>query len=39
MEPVWLQRYLLCGVTAGLKMCKKSTVVIQDSVKEFSFSL
>lgn len=48
LDPEWNQAclaaerkqwYLLCGVTAGLKMCKKSTEEIQDPVKEFSFSL
>lgn len=48
LDPEWSQACLaaenkqwclLCGVTAGLKMCKKSTEEIQDPVKEFSFSL
>lgn len=46
LDPEWIQAclaaerkqwYLLCGVTAGVKMCKKSAEEIQDSVKEFPF--
>ena len=46
LDPDWIQAclaaerkqwYLLCGVTAGVKMCKKSAEEIQDSVKEFPF--